>query len=237
MEFVSRNSLQLEIIERDKYQNIRRLAFVIPAACEDDIRSKYREIYQRFRRENEKLHERVATLESDNYLLKQTNSELAQSYHQDLSSQEKSARIKVHELERKYNEDKEKWQDAERILKAKFSKLTIELQSKEDALKCERQNSGHSYDELKEKYSQDLSKKTARIRELEEQNKQYIDELEYLKGMREKTSHASKKIELELDDTKKDLSKANEIIRKLQEEVKSGREKLEILNQVMFKII
>lgn len=235
LEYHSRNSLRLEIIERDKYQNIRRLAFDIPAACEEDIRTKYREIYQRFRRENERLHERVATLESDNHLLKQTNSELVKNYNQDLSSHEKSARTRVHDLEQKYQEERDKWQENERILKAKFSKLTLELQSKEDALKCERQKSGSNHEELKEKYSHELAKKNARIKELEEQNKQQTVELEYLKGLREKTSLASKMNELELDDTKKDLSKANEIIRKLQEEVKSGREKLEILNQVTHK--
>lgn len=236
MEYIPRQQLQLEILERNEFQTLPRLGFTMPAASDEYIHSRYRDGFQRLRRLNESLTGRVSSLEADVRSLTAHNGELLANYSTDLAAAESSVQEKTQQLEQRHREEKEKWLEAERTLKVRLSKVQGELRSREDTLAVERQESGESYNELKERYSQELAKKSGRIKELEERVRQCTAEMERQKSLRETTGQELKKCQLELEATKRDQSKANEIIRKLQEEVKASRDKVDILNQVSRQI-
>lgn len=216
----------------NEFKNFQHLSFRIPSASEDFIRNTFCASFRKLKSENEALVRKVSGLEDELLSATLAKAKEVQNLQNDFDNERGYLEKRLADLERDLKAEKERYSESERGLKSKLCKLQLELRSREDLIEKSQTEHEQRSGEMRDRFSQELSRKSAKVKDLEEKLKDLAEELEQIKIAKEKSNQNWQKCELESSVVRGDLAKANQIIRKLQNEVKSSHGRLSLLNQV-----
>lgn len=227
--------LTLDIVEINEFKNLIHLTFDIPSASEEFVRNNYCSIYKKLKNQCDSFQQQITSLDDQLNALTISKAKDLQSLKMEFSTEKTYLEEKLKESEQRFSLEQNKWNESERLLKSKLSKLQFELKNRDDLLEKEKKNNEQQCQEWKERLNQEVTRRYNKVKELDDKNQQLVSELDLIRIERDQSSQQAKQNIEEMNTIKMDLSKANEIIRKLQNEVKTCQDKLKLLNDVTQK--